>query len=56
MYKVEYLDSHRWVEHIGGYDEQMSIVKAQCLSESNPERRIRVIYESNGQKSVVFFI
>jgi hypothetical protein len=56
MYKVEFLDSTLWIECFGGYDEQMSLVKAQCFSESNPERKVRVVYENNGQKSVVFFI
>lgn len=55
MYKIQYLDTHRWVDCITGYDEQMSISKAMCWSDSNPDRKVRVIHESNEGKFVVFF-
>ena len=56
MYKVQYLDTHRWVDCMTGYCEQMSISKAMSWSNSNPSRKVRVILESGHQKSVVLFL
>ncbi len=56
MYTVQYLDSERWVEYCSGYEEQHSITKARYFAHDNPERRVRIIFEQNGQQSVVFFI
>jgi hypothetical protein len=56
MYKVQFLDSQRWIEVCSGYGEQHSISNAMCYAESNPERRVRIIFEQNGQQSVVFFV
>ena len=56
MYKIQYLDSERWVDCYSGYDEQQSMVHAKQWSNSNPERRVRIVHEENGRTSVVFFI
>jgi hypothetical protein len=55
MYKVQYLDTYRWIDCMCGYDEQQSIKKATDWSNFYPNRKVRVVQEVNGRDVVVYF-